>query len=84
MKNGFRKNEMEICVLTKKKMRKNVYSKIMRGLLLVCPYESESQTRVVLTTSQGQQKIGLEILPGGQGLSISGMRMKDSGIAFFF
>ena len=29
----------------------------MRGLLFVCPRESESQTGVVMTTSQGNQKV---------------------------
>ena len=29
---------------------------MLRGLLLICPHESEAQTGVVLTTSQGKKE----------------------------
>ena len=29
---------------------------MIRGLLLICPHESETQTGVVLTTSQGKKE----------------------------
>ena len=29
---------------------------MIRGLLLICPHESETQTLVILTTSQGKKE----------------------------
>ena len=31
--------------------KKEIYWKMIRGLLLICPHESETQTSVILTTS---------------------------------
>ena len=46
----------EYVVLNRKRMTKKKYRKMLRGLLLICPHESEAQTGVVLTTSQGKKE----------------------------
>ena len=42
--------------LNRKRMMKKKYCKMVRGLLLICPHESDTQTGVVLTTSQGKKE----------------------------
>ena len=37
-------------------IKKTIYWKMTRGMSFICPHELETQTEVVLTTSQGKQE----------------------------